>query len=580
MTLPVVGATFRKFRILDKVGEGGMGEVYRAEDTRLGRLVALKFLNRLMTSEPGLAERMLLEARSLAALDHPNIVTLLDFDEADGVPYLVLEWIEGESLDRSDAMRDHDEGSFLRIAIPIAEALGAAHARGLVHRDLKPANVLIARDGRVKLVDFGLAKFRDGDANLTRTSAVMGTAAYMSPEQAMGAPVGATSDVFAFGSVAYELLTGEPPFRRDGFTATIYAIVNEIQESLASRRSDLDPELCALIENCLDKDPARRPAHGAAIAQILRGCRSSAVVPEITRTPLPMPPAHREPVASPIKAASPEIRYCATHDGANIAYTVQGSGPLLVRVLGWFTHLEVEWEWPAMRQIWERLAESFTLVRYDGRGFGMSPEWPHAFTEETRDSDLRAVLDAVGAEQPTLFGISEGVWTAWSHAYAHPERVGHLVLYGGYSRAGRFMPGYDLDESNAYIVLMRKAWGSESPSFRQIFTDNYFGADADPGLVRHFNYLQWAAASGETAARYLESLRLRDDGTERLKTITTPTLVIHGRDDRVTAFAEGQRIATLIPGARMLSLPTATHYFPTGDETTERIVTAIRQFAG
>jgi pimeloyl-ACP methyl ester carboxylesterase len=208
----------------------------------------------------------------------------------------------------------------------------------------------------------------------------------------------------------------------------------------------------------------------------------------------------------------------------------------------------------------------------------MSPEWPHPFDEQTRESDLIAVLDAVGAERPALFGISEGAWTAWSFAYSHRERVSHIVLYGGYSRAGRFMPGYSLEESNAWIVLMRKIWNSESPSFRQIFTEKYFGENADPGLVRHFNHLQWAAADGDTAARYAESLRLRDDGTERLKSISTPALVIHGRDDRLTPFEEGRLLASLIPTARLLSLPTATHYFPTGDETTGRIVEEIRQF--
>jgi serine/threonine-protein kinase len=202
VTIPIVGQPFRKFMILSKVGEGGMGEVYRAEDMRLGRSVALKFLNRLMTSEPGLSARMLVEARSLAALDHPNIVTLLDFDEEDGLPYLVLEWVDGEPLDRWGAARTWDEATFVRVAVPIAEALAAAHRRGIVHRDLKPANVMVTRDGRVKLVDFGLAKFRDADANLTRSRSMVGTVAYMSPEQATGAAVGPAADVFAFGSIA------------------------------------------------------------------------------------------------------------------------------------------------------------------------------------------------------------------------------------------------------------------------------------------------------------------------------------------------------------------------------------------
>jgi pimeloyl-ACP methyl ester carboxylesterase len=259
---------------------------------------------------------------------------------------------------------------------------------------------------------------------------------------------------------------------------------------------------------------------------------------------------------------------------------VHGSGPFLVRVLGWFTHLEMEWEWPSLRLIWERLGETHTVVRYDGRGIGLSGPWTEEFTEETRQLDLDAVLDAVGAEKVALYGISEGGWTAAHYAARHPERVSHLIIYGAYSRGIRFRPGYDAEETEALETLMRKGWGRDTPQYRQIFTTAYFGADADPGLIAHFNQLQRAAADGDTATRYQHSLHQRDDGREVFEKIRVPTLVVHCRDDLIVAFEEGRLIASLVPGAQFIPFPTGTHYFPVDDEVTLRMTEAIHRFTG
>ncbi len=572
MAIPGVGEQFRQFLILGKAGEGGMGVVLQAEDTRLKRHVALKFLTRIGPVDSEAAERARVEARSLAALSHANIVTIYDIDEVDGLPFLVMEWVAGTALGQDANGKPCDEDEFLGIALPVTEALAAAHSRGIVHRDVKPGNVLLTDEGRVKLVDFGLAKFCDAHVQLTKTATVVGTPAYMSPEQASRDDVGPASDVFSFGVLAYEMLTGKPPFQGYSVPALMYAIVYTPHEPLATLRPDLSPAVTAMVERCLEKRPEDRYAGGAELAQEVHRAvrtRQAAQPHEVSKLP-----ASRGSALT----GSPGIRFCQTDDGASIAYAVHGSGPLLVRVLGWFTHLEMEWEWPSLRLIWERLGETHTVVRYDGRGIGLSSPWSEEFTEKTRQLDLDAVLKAVGVDKVALFGISEGGWTAAHYAASHPERVSHLIIYGSYSRGTAFRPDYDPEEAQALETLMRKGWGRDTPQYRQIFTTAYFGADADPGLVAHFNKLQRAATDGDTAARYQGSLHRRNDAREVFAGIRTPTLVVHCRDDQIVAFREGQLIASIIPGAQFMPMPTGTHYFPVDDAVTLRMAEAIDHF--
>jgi pimeloyl-ACP methyl ester carboxylesterase len=571
--IPNVGELFRQFRVLEKVGEGGMGEVYKARDTRLERDVALKFLTRVGRVQSEYAERLRREAKSLAALNHANIVTIYDIDDMDGTPFLVLEWVPGKALNDPAHATPFGVAQFLQVALPVAEALAAAHARGMVHRDVKPGNVLVTNEGHVKLVDFGLATFRESDPALTQTDAAVGTLAYMSPEQAGGAEVGPPSDVFSFGVLAYELLTGQRPFRQKRPAAALYAIVHEPHVPLSQKRSDLPNELVALVERCLQKDPRGRFCGGEELVQglrrVLHGGSSAQLLPANTKTDERGAAVFRQ-----------DIRFCAAADGARIAYSVVGSGPLLVRVLGWFTHLEMEWEWPDLRLFWQSLAEKHTLVRYDGRGIGLSDPYPGAFTEETRRLDLEAVLDSVGADKVALLGISEGGWTAAAYAVDHPDRVSHLILYGAYARGPRARPGYDGEESRALITLIRKSWGRDTAGFRQIFTSQFFPGDVDPQVIAHFNELQRVSADPETAARYVESVQSRDDGRELVGRVCTPTLVVHCRDDAVVGFEEGRLLAALIPRAQFLPLPIRTHFFPTSREVVTNVAEAIARHTG
>ena len=273
-----------------------------------------------------------------------------------------------------------------------------------------------------------------------------------------------------------------------------------------------------------------------------------------------------------------DIKFCETTDGIRLAYSVIGSGPVLIRVLGHFTHLEMEWEWPDLRHLWERLAERFTVVRYDGRGIGLSEKYPGDFTEETRQLDLDAVLKTIDARDVNLFGISEGGWTSAAYAAKHPERVKRLILYGAYCRGAAARPDYDLEEDQAMITLIRKGWGRDTPAFRQVFTSAFFQADADPKLLAHFNEMQRASADPETAARYWESIHSRGDGSEIFRKISIPTLVIHCQDDMAVNADEGRLLAATVPGARLVLLPSGTHYFPTDTNVINRVVGAIERF--
>ena len=273
-----------------------------------------------------------------------------------------------------------------------------------------------------------------------------------------------------------------------------------------------------------------------------------------------------------------EIRFCTTSDGVSIAYSAIGAGPCIVRVLGHFTHLEVEWQWPDLRRFWEELAEHYTIVRYDGRGIGLSDPFSGEFTEDTRQRDLDAVVTAVGAQDMALLGISEGGWTAAAYALQHPERISHLILYGAYCRGAQARPGYDPEEDQALVTLIRKGWGRDTPAFRQVITSQFFRSDADPTLLAHFNELQKLSADPDTAARYHMSAHRRGDGRELFKQIRIPTLIIHGRDDLAVSADEGRLLASLIPGSQLVLLPSGIHYFPTDAQVASKATRAITKF--
>ena len=221
--------------------------------------------------------------------------------------------------------------------------------------------------------------------------ASMGTVAYMSPEQANGAEVGPVSDVFSFGVLAYELLTGRRPFEGHAPGEVIAAIVNGRYQPIADRRIEVPPELAAVVERCLQVAPADRFQSGTDVVRALRRALAGEDRPDALEDRRAL--RRRRRLSSRRSSSAPPQTACL------VAYSAVGSGPFLVRVLGHFTHLEMEWEWPDLRRFWEHLAEHHTVVRYDGRGMGLSDRYSGEFSEETRQFDLEAVLDAVGADK-------------------------------------------------------------------------------------------------------------------------------------------------------------------------------------
>ncbi len=253
----MIGKTITHYRILEKIGEGGMGVVYKAEDTNLKRIVALKFLPPEWIGNPDAKERFLREARAAASLDHPNICTVYEIDEAEGQTFISMAYIEGKTLKNLLEFGPLDIQVAQRIIVQIAQGLHAAHQKGVVHRDVKAANIILTEKRQAKITDFGLAKLEMG-ADITQTITIMGTVAYMSPEQARGDYVDLRTDIWSLGVLFYEMLTGQLPFSRDTYPAELQAIMTEDPTPLASHRSDVPEMLKMVISKSLEKNLDRR----------------------------------------------------------------------------------------------------------------------------------------------------------------------------------------------------------------------------------------------------------------------------------------------------------------------------------
>jgi serine/threonine protein kinase/serine phosphatase RsbU (regulator of sigma subunit) len=298
----LAGTTIAHYRILSHIGDGGMGAVYRAEDTRLGRTVALKFLGGV---DGPARDRFVREAQSASALDHPNICTIFEIGDADGRAYISMACYEGQTLRSLIDRGPLDVDSTIDIIRQTASGLAAAHAKGIVHRDIKPENLMILPDGRVIILDFGLAKGQT-DATVTQEGTVMGTAAYMSPEQATGRVVDFRSDIWSLGAVLYEMLAGDRPFPGAYPQAVLYGILNADPEPLSGRRAGLPLQLVEIVDRMLQKEPDNRFSRLQEVMDALQAVRSRAAAKSQARERV-AGAAPSEPAASDSGASSPAL---------------------------------------------------------------------------------------------------------------------------------------------------------------------------------------------------------------------------------------------------------------------------------
>jgi serine/threonine protein kinase/predicted Zn-dependent protease len=297
----MIGKTISHYKILAKLGEGGMGVVYKAQDIQLQRLVALKFLPPHISDHPEEKARFVHEAQSASALNHPNVTTIHQVDEFEGQMFIVMEYVEGKTVKEIVEKETPSIKRILDIAIQVCEGLNAAHKKDIVHRDIKSDNIMVSQEGQVKIMDFGLAKLK-GATKLTKSGSTLGTAAYMSPEQASGEEVDQRSDIFSFGVVLYELLTGQLPFTGEHTAAIAYSILNDEPQPVARFNNKVSAKLEDIVFKALVKDREERYQH---IDDLLADLRREKKSLEYAKTPVTAPPA--EPPKPVKKKAVPLI---------------------------------------------------------------------------------------------------------------------------------------------------------------------------------------------------------------------------------------------------------------------------------
>jgi len=280
---PEIGTTIGNYQVIRKIGEGGMGAVYLAEDTRLNRKVALKFLPPEMAGSEERLKRFEREAKTVAALNHPNIVTIYSVEDFDGVPFIAMELVDGKPLSQLIEPDGLSIDQFFDLAVPLVDAIRAAHERGINHRDLKPANIMVTKEGRIKVLDFGLAKLlKEPNASeptllstqsLTQDGSALGTVSYMAPEQLKGKPPDERADIFALGIVLYQMSSGKRPFDGNTSAEVISSILRDVPAPVTDLRFELPSHLGRIIKRCLEKHPNRRYQTAAELHSDLTGLK-------------------------------------------------------------------------------------------------------------------------------------------------------------------------------------------------------------------------------------------------------------------------------------------------------------------
>jgi pimeloyl-ACP methyl ester carboxylesterase len=514
-----VGDIMGHYRVLGNLGSGGMGYIHRALDLQLEREVAIKVALESVASD---ADPMLREARALAALNHPNVVTVYEVGVHEGCAYIVMELLRGETL---RARLDRARPTFveaLALACDVLRGLSTAHEARIVHLDVKPENVFLTKDGSVKLLDFGIARHKR--TGVHERNEIVGTIAYMAPEQLLGDPLDFRADIFAFGILLHELATGQHPFSRANVAATMYALVNG---EFFKDGAVADPEVEAIVRACMELEPSSRPPSAAHVLEDLE---------RVLRA--------RRQVVTPSGVA-----YVETEHG-NVAFQSLGvaRGVDLLVVPGLLSRFDAWSHEPEGAAFLRALTEVGRVILFDHAGCGASDRVADRSLPSPDDEveHIDAVLDKVSASRVVLFALDTGAPLAALYAATRPERVAGLVLYAG-------APRYTDAAAQALLSTRADGWGTEK--------NVALGA---PSFAEEARSIQWISswervtASPKTVRAWVTMIG-GIDVTAALPFITCPTLVLYREGDRCCAASQSVAFAEGISGAERVALPGADH---------------------
>lgn len=562
-----------RFQILEELARGGMGVVFLALDPSLQRRVAIKLLTRERQADANWLAQLQQEARLASGLNHPNVLTIYDIGEDQGVPFIASEYVEGITLSDKMGSEPLPIEDCLRIASQICSGMAGAHRAGIIHRDLKTDNVMVRNDGLVKILDFGLAQNQPFEAGITSNAAndhpkaqegrLTGTVHFMSPEQSQSEGLTGATDVFSFGVLFYQMLTGRYPF----VGSTVSEVLDHIRTAEPKQMGGVPPSLQVLVNECLEKDPTSRPDFMEILAELelIRegeaGDHESLAGIDETGQKLGFEPSG--------------IRYAQSGD-VNIAWQTIGEGPIdIVFVMGWVSHLDWFWKDPSFANFLRGLAQFSRVILFDKRGTGLSDRVPldRLPDLETRMDDVRAVMEAAGSERAVLCGISEGGPLCALFAATHPSKTMGLVMLGSYSRrlwAEDYPWGPTAEQRDAFLKIISRDWGGpvgieeRAPSMAN-----------DPAFRSWWaNYLRMGASPGAAVA--LTRMNAEIDVRPVLPTIRVPTLVVHRTEDRCLLVEEGRYLAERIPNAKFVEFPGEDHLPFVGD--TVAILDEIESF--
>jgi serine/threonine protein kinase/tetratricopeptide (TPR) repeat protein len=490
------GAKLGAYEILLPLGVGGMGEVYRALDTKLGRDVALKVLPAEMARDAERLGRFRREAKVLAQLDHPNIVTIYSVEEADGTHFLTMQLVEGLPLDRLICQGGLPLKQIVDIAEALADALAAAHEKGIVHRDLKPANVMVTSEGRVKVLDFGLAKdvrgSNAGDATMTSASQtqagmVMGTPAYMSPEQTSGRPLDHRTDIFSLGVMLHEMSTGKRPFDSASPAELVSAILRDTPPSITELRPDLPSDLARVVRRCLEKDPRHRIQTARDISNEFR---------DLQRIPMRTPPPSAAFARPPIAPDSGSVRadegfwvavlpFKYTGDNRDLKALAEGLSEEVITGFSRFSYLRV-----IARGSTAKYSSESGNVRIIGKELGARYVMEGSLRQA--GNKLRLAVQVVD----TLSGAH-----LWAETYERP-----LTPQSAFELQDDLVPCIVSTVADQYGILPR----SISEALRSVSEESLTPHEA---LLRSFSFLERISSTEHaTARRILERAVERDPG--------------------------------------------------------------------